>query len=78
MDYYRFRNNYKSDNYIKGNIEKNYIIPKIDQKSLRAITLQGAIVKSTILLSKHLEKLTLHHMFLHLVCTNKIFADFIL
>ena len=41
----------KSDNYKDSNLEKK-LIPNMKQRSLRAITFQGATEKSPILLSQ--------------------------
>ena len=55
-DKYCYRVSWKSNNYQKEIKEKSKeIIPKINQRQLRAITLQGAIEKSPLLLSQYLK-----------------------
>ena len=46
---FRYRDSYKSDNYIKSNKEK-ILNTKMNQRRLSAVSLKGAIEKSPILL----------------------------
>ena len=65
-----------SDRYKKGAIKKRSkeLIPKLKQRILRAISLQDAKEKSTIIF----DKLDGTKIILHFGCTNIIFVDFML
>ena len=50
---YRYRDSWKRNNFRKEAIKSKELIPKRIQIRLRVITLQGAIDKSSILLSQY-------------------------
>ena len=55
-DNYRYRDSWKNDNFRKeANKKKQRTDTKKMQRGLRVITLQGAIEKSSILLSQYLK-----------------------